>query len=71
VLRNGETASALLTVLAATLAMSPAACRSPSAVRKLTDEIRRRLLLRVNRGKADADAFRARVFTSDDVRGSA
>jgi hypothetical protein len=71
VLRTGETASALLTVLAATLALSPEAVRSPTAIRKLTDEIRRRLLLRVTRAQAEADAFRARCFTGTDVGGNA
>jgi hypothetical protein len=71
VMRTGETASALVTVLAATLALSPQACRSPSAIRKLTDEIRRRLLRRINHGQAEADVFRARVFIGIDVEGSA
>jgi hypothetical protein len=71
VMRTGETASALVTVLAATLALSPAAVRLPAAIRKLTDEIRHRLLRRISQGQADADEFRGRCFTSTDVEGSA
>lgn len=71
VIRTGETASALVTALASTLAMSPAATRSPAAVRKITDDIRRRLLLRIGRGQAEADAFRARVFDGLHTRGNA
>jgi hypothetical protein len=43
VLRTGETASALLTCLAVVLAMSPAAVRSPSAVRQTLDALGKRL----------------------------
>jgi len=71
VLRTGEIASALLTCLASTLALSPAATRSPTATRKLMDELRRRLLLRIRQGQAEADAFRARVFNGTDVGGAA
>jgi hypothetical protein len=46
-LRTGETASALLTVLAATLALSPAAVRSPTALRRTTGELGKRLQRRV------------------------
>jgi hypothetical protein len=71
VMRTGETAAALVDVLAMTLALSPAVHRSPRAIRKLTDEIRRRLLRHVASAKADADEFRKRCFTSTDVGGRA
>jgi transposase len=71
VMRTGETASALLTVLAATVAMSPAAVRSPTAMCKTLDELGKRLRRRVAAAQADANAFRERVFTSGDVGGNA
>jgi uncharacterized protein YgbK (DUF1537 family) len=71
VIRTGETASALLTVLAATLSLSPAAVRSPTALRRTIDELGKRLRPRVAAAQPDADAFRARCFTSDDIGGHA
>jgi hypothetical protein len=49
VIRTGETASALVTVLAGMLAMSPAAARSPTAIRKTIDELGKRLRRNVAR----------------------
>jgi hypothetical protein len=67
-LRTGETARALMRVLVLTLAMSPSSTRSPGAIRKLTDELRRRLI----KGAAEArqnplvNDFVARAFRDDD-----
>jgi hypothetical protein len=72
-LRTGEAASALLTVLASILAMSPAATRSPTAMRNMLDELGKRLRRRL----ADAEQseemedFLRRVFRSTDVGGRA
>jgi hypothetical protein len=46
-LRTAETASALVTCLAGILAMSPAATRSPTALRRVIDEIGKRLRRRI------------------------
>jgi hypothetical protein len=70
-LRTGEISSALLTCLAGILAVSPSVTRSPTAMRKLIDELGKRLRLRVNRGQQDADAFRRRCFNGNDVEGNA
>jgi hypothetical protein len=73
VIRTGETASALLTVLAGVLAMSPAAARSPTAIRRTCDELHKRLRRRVVHATADPElqSFLARVFRGTDVEGSA
>lgn len=67
-LRTGETTSALVTALAGVLALSPAAVRSPTSVRKTADEIRKRLQRRVAAAEHDPDvqAFVARCFRTDD-----
>jgi hypothetical protein len=68
VLRTGEMTSALLTVLASAIALSPSAMRSPSAIRQICDDLRRRLIKRVAGSRASADFrdFEARMFRSDD-----
>jgi hypothetical protein len=66
-LRLGETANALTTILASTLALSPTAVRSPKAIRQLADGFRAKLLARVRQAESDplfAD-FKARAFGSD------
>jgi hypothetical protein len=67
-LRTGEIASALLTVLAGTLAMSPASVRSPTAIRRTVDELRRR----ITQAERDPELqdFMRRCFR-DDVGGHA
>jgi hypothetical protein len=67
-LRTGEVASALLTCLAGTIALSPAAVRSPISMRKTVDELGRRLRRRVANAATDpvfAD-FLARCFRDGD-----
>jgi len=73
VLRTGETASALLTCLAGTLALSPAATRSPTAIRKTVEELRKRLQRRIAAADADPTVqdFIRRAFHGTDVEGSA
>jgi hypothetical protein len=70
VLRTGELTSTLVSVLAASLALSPSAARSPAAIRKVTDTLRRRLLKRVAAARADPDFsdFEARAFRPDDAK---
>jgi hypothetical protein len=46
-IRTAEAASALVTCLAAVLAMSPAATRSPTAIRRTLDELGKRLRRRI------------------------
>jgi CHASE1-domain containing sensor protein len=73
VLRTAATASALLTVLAATLAISSTAVRSPAALRKTIDELGKRLRRRVAAAQADPDVeeFARRCFYGPEVEGNA
>jgi hypothetical protein len=72
-LRTAEQTNALITVLAATLAMSPAATRSPAAIRHLTDEIGKRLrrCIAAAEGNADFADFLKRCFHGPGVGGRA
>jgi hypothetical protein len=72
-LRTGEIASALLTALATTLAMSPAATRSPTQIRKTIDELRRRLCRKLAAAEHSDDLreFARHCFHGNDVGGSA
>jgi hypothetical protein len=68
VIRTGETAAALVTVLASMTALSPASTRSRAAIKKTSDGFRRKLLARVRQAERDplfAD-FRSRCFRDDD-----
>src|SRR5262245_35760810 len=51
VLRTGETAAALVDALAMILTLSPAALRSPTALRRLCDGLHKRLRQRVATGQ--------------------
>jgi hypothetical protein len=68
VLRIGELTDASLNVLAATLALSSELARSPAAIRKTTDILRRRLPKRVAnaRGNSDFQDFKNHCFRHDD-----
>jgi hypothetical protein len=67
-IRTGELASALTTVLAMALALSPAAVRSPATIRKLTDRLRQRLIKSSAAMASDPATrdFLARAFRNDD-----
>jgi hypothetical protein len=68
VLRTGEIANALTTILASTLALSPAATRSRGSIKQVADSVRRKLLARVRQAEADplfAD-FKSRCFHDGD-----
>lgn len=73
-LRTGETITALTTMLASIVAMTPAATQSPTALRKLVDEIAKRLRTQAAHAAHDPEvrAFRERVFHhGQEVRGRA
>jgi hypothetical protein len=72
VIRTGEAASALVSCLAAVLALSPSAARSPTAMRKAVDELGKRLRRRVAAAQAseEVQAFGRRVFRGNDVGGN-
>lgn len=72
-IRTGELASALLSALAFTLALSPSVVRSPTAMRKTIDELGKRLRRRVAAAEADetVQAFATRIFRGPDVGGNA
>ena len=67
IFRTGEAASALLTVLAGVLAMSPAVTRSPTAIRQTVDELGKRLRRNVSAAEQNADLadFMRGVFRGD------
>ena len=71
--RTGEAASALLTVLATISAMSPTAVRSPTSMRKMCDELHKRLRRRVSAADASEELqeFVRRAFRGNDVGGHA
>jgi hypothetical protein len=73
VIRTGEAAEALLTVLAGTLAMSPSVTRSPTAIRKTIDELGKRLRRKVAAAEqcADLQDFVRRMFRGGGTEGSA
>lgn len=73
ILRTSETASALLTALAAVLAMSPDAVRSPTAIRKTADDLHRRLRRHVRTAERDAvvQDFIDRSFHGTETAGRA
>jgi hypothetical protein len=68
VVRTGEIAAALTSVLATVLALSPSATRSQKAIRNLTDDLRCRLIRSAARRAADPVLrdFWQRCFRDDD-----
>jgi hypothetical protein len=67
VIRTGESAAALVTVLASMMALSPAAARNRSAIKQTADGFRHKLAAKVRAAERDplfAD-FKARAFGSD------
>ena len=68
VLRTGETAAALVNVLASILALSPAATRSRAAIKKTADGFRKKLAanVRAAEGSPDFYEFKRRAFSNDD-----
>jgi len=72
-IRTAETASALVAPLAVVFALSPAASRSPTAVRKTVDELGKRLRCRLTAVNADPhlQGFIKRISHGNDVESSA
>jgi hypothetical protein len=72
-LRTGEAASALLSALAFVLALSPAATRWPTALRRTIYELGKRLRRRIGSAEADAEvqAFVRSCFHGNDTGGRA
>jgi hypothetical protein len=68
VVRTGESAAALTTVLASMLAMSPTAARSPTAIRHIAESFRKKVAAQVRAAEADPvfHDIRARAFRDDD-----
>jgi hypothetical protein len=68
VFRTGECTQALMTVLAGILAMSPAATRSPAAIRKTVDGFGKRLRRQVAAFETNEDLqhFLARCFRGNN-----
>lgn len=67
VIRTGESAAALVTVLASMMALSPASTRSWAAIKQVADGFRRKLAAKVRaaeREPAFAD-LKARAFSTD------
>ena len=73
VIRTGEAAEALLTVLAGILAMSHSATRSPTAIRRTVDDLGKRLRRQIAaaEGSEDLQEFIRRTFRGNDVEGTA
>ena len=73
VIRTGEAAEALLTVLAGILAMLPSATRSPTAIRRTVDDLGKRLRRQIAAAEASEDLqeFISRTFRGNDVEGTA
>lgn len=68
VIRTGEIAAALTSLLATTLALSPSATRTPRAIRDISDRFRQKLERQVRQAERDPDMFnfRARCFREDN-----
>ena len=73
VIRTAECAQALMIVLAGVLAMSPAATRSPTAIRRTIDDLGKRLRRQIAAAEASEDLqeFISRTFRGNDVEGTA
>jgi hypothetical protein len=67
VIRTGEIAAALTSVLAMTLALSPSAVRSPAAIREISERIRKKLEQRVRQAERDPNLFEFKIRTFNDT----
>jgi hypothetical protein len=68
VIRTGESAAALVNVLATMMALSPAAARNRAAIKQTADGFRRKLAAKVRaaEGSPDIYEFKQRVFHDGD-----
>ena len=73
VIRTGEAAQALMTVLAGVLSMSPSVTRSPTALRKTVDDLGKKLRRNVVAAEQNDDLreFMHRTFRGTGTAGSA
>jgi hypothetical protein len=73
VIRSAEIASALITTLAVVLTLSPSFTRSPTAQRKLIEELTKRLRRRIAAAEQSADVqdLAKRVFRTNEPAGHA
>jgi hypothetical protein len=73
ILRTAELASALTTILATALALSPSATRSPIALRHTLDELGKRLRRKIAHAASGPDfrEFKDRIFHNDREGGNA
>jgi hypothetical protein len=67
VIRTGESAAALVTVLASMMALSPSSTRSRAAIKQVADGFRRKLAAKVRAAEHDPlfSDFKSRVFGTD------
>ena len=72
-IRTAECAQALVIVLGGVLAMSPAATRSPTAIRLSIDDLGKRLRRKVavTEASEDPQEFISRTFRGNDLEGTA
>ena len=72
-IRTAECAQALVIVLDGVLAMSPAATRSPTAIRRTIDDLGKRFRrqIAVTEASEDLQEFISRTFRGNDVEGTA
>ena len=72
-IRTAECAQALVIVLDGVLAMSSAATRSPTAIRRTIDDLGKRLRRQIAAAEASEDLqeFISRTFRGNDVEGTA
>jgi hypothetical protein len=68
VIRTGETAAALVTVLASMMALSPASTRSRAAIKQTAEGFRKKLVRQVRAAERNADVldFKRRCFHDGD-----
>jgi hypothetical protein len=67
VIRTGESAAALVTVLASMMALSPSSTRSRAAIKQTADGFRRKLAAKVRAAESDTafSDFKNRCFSTD------
>ena len=68
VIRTGEIAAALTSILATTLALSPAATRTPRAIREIGEQVRKKITRQVRAAERDpaVNDFLRRTFNHTD-----
>jgi hypothetical protein len=67
VIRTGEIAAALTSVLAMTLALSPSVVRSPAAIREISERVRKKLMRQVHAADRDPTLFDFKIYTFNET----